>query len=163
MSCDARSSNSMKSIPLEHRARVGGGEERASSNAYQASFDFLGFTLYWRKPPRTGRWMLGCKTSGTRLRRAIVAVHDWCRRHRHRPRAEQHAALTSKVRGHMAYFGVNGNVHALRTLRHQVIRAWYKWLLRRSQRSKLTWERFGKYLERYPLPPPRISVQIWGS
>lgn len=128
-----------------------------------ATFDFLGFTLYWRKPPRGKRWMLGCKTRGARLRRAIMDVYEWCRRHRHLPMVEQYAVLCSKVRGHFNYFGVNGNSRSLVLLLHHVKRAWYKWLKRRSQRTKWTWETFGKYLKRYPLPPPRITVQIWDA
>ncbi len=41
--------------------------------------------------------------------------------------------------------------------------AWYKWLNRRSQRSKWNWESFGEYLKNYPLPQPRITVQIWST
>ena len=35
------------------------------------------------------------KTRRARLRRAITAVADWCRRHRHEPVKEQHAALSA--------------------------------------------------------------------
>jgi hypothetical protein len=44
----------------------------------------------------------------------------------------------------------------------QVKRAWYKWLCRRSQRKRLTWERFADLLRDFPLPKPRIRVPIWG-
>jgi retron-type reverse transcriptase len=40
---------------------------------------------------------------------------------------------------------------------------WYKWLCRRSQRKRLTWERFADLLRDFPLPRPRITVRIWGS
>ena len=101
-----------------------------------ATFDFLGFTLYWRRT-RSGRWRLGCKTRRARLGRAIRAVYDWCRRHRHRPVAEQHAALVRRLQGHFNYFGVNGNHQSLGCLAYQARRAWYKWLRRRSQRVRL--------------------------
>jgi hypothetical protein len=44
---------------------------------------------------------------------------------------------------------------------HEVKRAWRKWLHRRSNRARMTWERFNLLLSRYPLPEPRIvhSVQ----
>ena len=127
------------------------------------TFDFLGFTLYWRKPRQGNRWQLGCKTSGARQGRAIMAVYDWCRRHRHQPMVEQHAALTSKLRGHLNYFGVNGNSSCISHLLYWAKHAWYKWLSRRSQRTKWTWESFGEYLQKYPLPQPRITVQIWNA
>jgi group II intron reverse transcriptase/maturase len=42
-----------------------------------ASFDFLGFTLYWARS-RRGRWGMACKTRRASLRRAIQSVTDWC-------------------------------------------------------------------------------------
>ena len=73
-----------------------------------ATFDFLGFTLHWRRA-RSGRWGMMCKTRQARLRRSIQAIADWCRRYRHLPVKEQHAALTRRIQGHFNYFGVNGN------------------------------------------------------
>jgi len=126
-----------------------------------ATFDFLGFTLYWRRT-RRGKWMVGCKTRRARLRRAIQAVSEWCQRHRHRAIREQHAALTRKLNGHYSYFGVNGNLRSLQQLRFAVVRIWRKWLDRRSQRARMSWKRYAAVLELYPLPRPRIRVQIWG-
>jgi len=125
-----------------------------------ATFDFLGFTLYWRRTLR-GPWMMKCKTRSARLRRAMVSVEDWCRRHRHRPVQEQCAALARKLVGHYSYFGVNGNLRSLVLLRTATHRAWQKWLNRRSQRARMTWERFNELLKKHPLPRPRIYVQIW--
>jgi hypothetical protein len=71
------------------------------------TFDFLGFTVHWRRN-RKGGWVLGFKTRKARLRRAIVATNDWCRRHRHLPVKVQQAALTRRIQGHFNYFGVNG-------------------------------------------------------
>ena len=62
------------------------------------TFDFLGFTLYWRRT-RGGRWQLAFKTRRARLERAIQRVHDFCRRHRHRPVPEQHKGLMRRLRG----------------------------------------------------------------
>jgi hypothetical protein len=51
------------------------------------------------------------------------------------------------VRGHCNYFGVSGNFRSLLRLVEATKRAWwYKWLCRRSQRTRLTWERFGDVL-----------------
>lgn len=127
-----------------------------------STFDFLGFTVYWKKM-RNGRWRMQCKTRRARLRRAIAAIGDWCRRHRHRPLKEQHAALTRRLTGHFNYFGVNGNLGSLRALVLEAEKAWYKWLQRRSQQRHLNWQRFGEILKRYPLPRPRIKVQIWAT
>jgi RNA-directed DNA polymerase len=125
-----------------------------------ATFDFLGFTVHWARR-RGGQWMPGFKTRRARLRRAITAVADWCRRHRHRPVKEQHAALKRRLTGHYNYFGVNGNLRSLSRLAWAAGAAWWKWLRRRSQKTSLTWERFRGLLDRFPLPRPRLRVQIW--
>jgi group II intron reverse transcriptase/maturase len=125
------------------------------------TFDFLGFTLYWAQS-RRGRWWITCKTRRASLRRAIQSVTDWCHRHRHLPVKAQHAALTRRLRGHFNYFGVSGNFRSLLLIVEAAKWVWYKWLCRRSQRTRLTWERFADLLEQLPLPRPRISVRIWG-
>jgi len=126
------------------------------------TFDFLGFTMYWGHS-RKGWWCMRCKTRGASLRRAIQSVYDCCRRHRHWRVREQHAALCRRLRGHFNYFGVSGNFRSLLLLVEATKRYWYKWLCRRSQRKRLTWERFADLLRDMPLPRPRITVRIWGS
>jgi len=127
-----------------------------------ATFDFLGFTFYWTRT-RNGHWRMGCKTRRASLRRAKQAIYDWCRRHRHQPVEAQHAALGRRLRGPFNYFGVNGNFQSLLRLVEATKRAWYKWLCRRSQRTRLTWERFTDFLRQRPLPRPRITVRIWSG
>lgn len=127
-----------------------------------ATFDFLGFTLFLGRG-RTGRWRMGCKTRSARLRRSIQAVADWCRRNRHLPVRVQHAALARRVRGHLNYFGVSGNIRSLVLFVNEVKYLWLKWLRRRSNRTRLTWETFKPLLVRFPLPSPRITVRIWGT
>jgi group II intron reverse transcriptase/maturase len=126
----------------------------------RGTFDFLGFTWYWRRT-RRGRWTVACKTRRARLTRAIRSVYEWCRSHLHRPVKEQHAALTRRIQGHFNYFGVSGNMHSLTAVTYSARRAWFKWLNRRSQRARLTWERFEDLLRDFPLPEPRIIVNIW--
>jgi group II intron reverse transcriptase/maturase len=134
---------------------------RGTSGKGPATFDFLGFTLYWRRTHR-GRWEVWCKTKRARLRRAILAVAEYCRCHRHDPVKEQHAALTRRLRGHYNYFGVNGNTESLSKLAWAAKGIWFKWLGRRSQRP-FTWARYAALLDRLPLPTPRITVQVWST
>ena len=125
-----------------------------------ATFDFVGFTFYWART-RKGHWRMACKTRRASLRRAKTSIYDWCRRHRHRSIQDQHAALHRRLRGHVNYFGVNGNYPSMMRLVESTRRSWYKWLRRRSQRTRLNWERFSEMLRWWPLPRPRITVQIW--
>ena len=48
------------------------------------------------------------------------------------------------------------SAHDALNVHRQVTREWRKWLNRRSQKAKMTWERFNRLLVKYPLPRPRI-------
>jgi hypothetical protein len=52
------------------------------------------------------------------------------------------------------YYGVPFNSGALASFRRQVVRLWFRTLRRRSQKTRLTWERMQR-LQRW-LPQPRI-------
>ena len=126
------------------------------------TIDFLGFTAYWRRS-RKGRWMMTFQTSVKRLHRAMDALTDYCRSQRHQSVREQHASLVRRMRGWFNYFGINGNVRSLKRLLHHARRVWHKWLNRRSQRSRLNWERFNDLLKTFPLPPARVYTPIWAG
>jgi len=111
------------------------------------TFDLLGFTHYWARS-RRGNWVVKRKTSRQRFSRALHAIHEWCRTHRHQKVREQHQTLGKKLRGHYAYYGITGNAEALRNFFFEVKRTWRKWLSRRSQRSYINWPRFEALLER---------------
>lgn len=126
------------------------------------TFDFLGFTLLWQKT-RKGHWGQNFRTRKARLQRAKSALDDFCRCHRHLTVREQHASLCRRIRGHFNYFGVNGNLDSITRLVKAAERIWYRWLRRRSNRTRLNWRRFGDLLRAFPLPRPSIKVQLWAK
>ncbi|WP_437904015.1 hypothetical protein WME95_36840 [Sorangium sp. So ce327] len=69
-----------------------------------STFDFLGFTMCYRRT-RRGRWEMWCKTRSAHLRQSVKAVHHWFRRHRHWAVKDQHASLVRRVVVHYNYFG----------------------------------------------------------
>ena len=120
------------------------------------TFDFLGFTHFWKKS-RKGRAVIGKKTIRSRLTRALRRMTEWCKENRHQKIELQHQTLCSKLRGHYNYYGVNGNYGMLAKYLMHVERIWRKWLARRDRKRKLNWEKMKrKILERYPLPKPYI-------
>ena len=119
------------------------------------TFDLLGFTHHWAVS-RRGFWVVKQRTASDRFSRALKKVAGWCRRHRHWPAKQQWKMLSAKLRGHFEYFGLPGNSAALERFRHELTRTWRKWLDRRSQRARMSWDRMNKLLERYPLPPPLV-------
>lgn len=117
------------------------------------SFDLLGFTHFWAKS-RKGHPIIKRKTARSRFSRALKRVAEWVRGNRHKPISEQHKMLCLKLRGHCAYYGITGNAQALERFRWAVGAVWKKWLSRRSQKARMTWEKMTRMMERFPLPPP---------
>jgi group II intron reverse transcriptase/maturase len=132
----------------------------ARRNQKPETFNFLGLT-HICGTSRTGRFMVRRQTASKRLRRAISRVAEWCRAHRHLSVEVQWRYLCSALRGHFQYYGVTGNLGSLRRFRVQLVRAWRKWLNRRSQRGRMPWERFEAVLVRYPLPAAWLPHSVY--
>jgi len=126
------------------------------------TFDLLGFTHYWSRSLR-GNWIVKRKTARDRLSRSLHTINQWCRRHRHWKLIDQHRALSLKLQGHYAYYGITGNYAALCCFWQGAQRNWKKWLSRRSQRAYLDWPRFCRLMERYPLPTPVVVHSVFRS
>ena len=125
------------------------------------TFEFLGFTHYWRRT-REGWYMLSRRTNAKRFRRACRAMNEWLRSVRNWCKAKEWwLILASKLRGHYQYYGVSGNSRMLKIFYYQVMRMVHKWLNRRSQRNQWSWEGFIEYLKHYPLPVPHIVHKFY--
>jgi group II intron reverse transcriptase/maturase len=119
------------------------------------SFDFLGFTHVCGKT-RKGRFAVLRRTSRKRVRRKLGEIKIELRRRLHAPVPEVGKWLGTVLRGHFNYYGVPQNYAALSTFRHLVSWLWCRTLRRRSQKTRLTWERLRRLVLRY-LPPARIT------
>lgn len=125
------------------------------------TFAFLGFTHYcgWT---RDGRFVIKCKTQRQRLARKLAELRVAAVHRRHHSLRDQHAWLCRVLRGHYAYFGVTNNFIAIDVFAYRARRIWFRSLRRRDGRRAMSWDRFNEMLERFPLPPPRIT-HIWPS
>jgi RNA-directed DNA polymerase len=130
-----------------NRARRGQGKPE--------TFRFLGFTHICAKATN-GSFLIKRITDSTRARAKLRAVKAEMRRRAHQPIPEQGEWLASVVRGHYAYYAVPGNIKATDAFRDQVTRHWHKALRRRSQRTRLNWERMHRVAKRW-LPPAEIK------
>jgi len=118
------------------------------------TFVFLGFTHICAKD-RRGRFKLSRVTSKKKMRTKLHEVKAEMRRRMHDPIPEQGQWLARVLQGHYNYYGVPHNSRALSNFRLQVTRLWLQSLRRRSQRDRMTWERFGRLADRW-LPRPRV-------
>ncbi len=121
------------------------------------TFDFLGFTHYWGRSQR-GVWVVKRQTAKSRLKRALQALSEWCRKHLHLPIGEQHQKLTQKLRGHYGYYGIIGNYSSLQSFRDAVRRIWRRKLSRRRRGGPMTWAKLLRLEKRYSLPRAEWST-----
>jgi len=126
------------------------------------TFTFLGLTLYWGKT-RKGKFVVKCKTDKKKLSKSIKTVYVWLKNNRHRKLKVQRNKLKQSLVGHYAYFGVSFNTRSLNIFLNQVRNSWFKWLKRRSQKSRFTWAKFQQLSRHYPLPTPRIYHPLWSK
>jgi group II intron reverse transcriptase/maturase len=118
------------------------------------TFQFLGFTHYCGVS-RNGKFRVGRKTIRTRLTAKLREVKAELRSRMHDPVPKQGQWLRAVVTGYSHYHAVPGNWDAVGAFRTQVARLWYRTLRRRSQKTRLNWERMRRLVDRW-LPPARI-------
>lgn len=112
------------------------------------TFDFLGFT-HCCGTTRRGGFRLLRLTVKKRMRTTLATLRVALMRRRHEPLSTIGPWLHRVVRGYFNYYAVPGNLKRLGGFRSEVCRAWRHALLRRSQRHRLSWERFNRLARRY--------------
>jgi RNA-directed DNA polymerase len=121
-----------------------------------ATFDFLGFTHYCDKT-RRGKFKLGRKTSRKKFRQKMKAVNQWLKRVRNQVTlAEWWKVFRLKLIGHYRYYGISGNMQALRKFSRETSALAYKWINRRSQKKSFTYAQYCNFKKYNPLPEPKI-------
>jgi RNA-directed DNA polymerase len=118
------------------------------------TFDFLGFT-HCCGTDQQGRFQIIRITAKTRMRATLTAIRDALYRKRHERVSVIGAWLTRVLRGYFEYHAVPSNLKRLEGFRTEVCRAWRHALLRRSQRHRLSWERFNRLTRKF-VPPCRV-------
>ncbi len=132
-----------------------------NQNRRANTFDFLGFTHFCDKT-RKGYFKLGRKTSAKKFRLKCKELNIWLKSIRNLlPTKEWWKILKAKLRGHFEYYGVSGNYPSISKYYSIAIRLVHKWLNRRSQKRKMSWDKLNNYLRLYPLPKPRIRHNFY--
>jgi RNA-directed DNA polymerase len=140
-------------------------ERKARGLGKPDTFDFLGFTHICGKT-RAGKFQVLRKTISKRCRSKLRELNKELKRRRHLPIPEQGKWLRSVVQGHLNYYAVPGNYKVVSNFVDEVKRLWLMALRRRSQKSRMTWDRFGplvtSWLPRirilHPYPEQRFAV-----
>lgn len=126
----------------------------------ETSFDFLGFTHYVGTN-KNGNKTVMRKTSKKKYRASLVRFKEWIRINRNMPIKILMKKMKSKVQGHCNYYGVTGNRNSVSDFVDEIKRLLFKWLNRRSQCRSFNWDKFNKFLKKYPLPRANTKVNIF--
>ena len=136
-------------------------QAKAQGRRKPETFDFLGFTHYCSRSRNGRRFRMKRVTARKRFRAKLAALKEWLRSVRSKMRTrELWEAFCVKLRGHYAYYGVTDNSPGLARFAYAARRLLKKWFNRRGGRRQLTWEKFILMETRFPLPTPRITVNL---
>jgi group II intron reverse transcriptase/maturase len=127
------------------------------------TFDFLGFTHYCGTT-RDGRFQVRVKTSRKKMSKATQAFGQWLKKVRNLTTLPQiWKQIESKLQGHYNYYGMSGNFKGVNRFYRNTCYLTFKWMNRRSQKKTWNWTTFYKYLNRYPLPKPKLTYALYNT
>jgi len=136
--------------------------KRAKSRGEKAAtFDFLGFTHYCSRSRNGKRFRMKRKTISKRFSAKLKVYKEWLKINRTLSTPEIMKKTARKLRGHYGYYGVTDNSKGISAYYYEVKGILYKWLNRRGKKGCYSWEKFARLLARYPLPTPRIKVNLF--
>jgi group II intron reverse transcriptase/maturase len=124
------------------------------------TFDFLGFTHINGKT-RAGKYTVAHRISKKKMKVKRARIKEWLKYNIHDKIPVIIDNLNRKLRGLYQYYGISGNSKSLQDIDIYAKRSLFCALKRRSQRSKMTWERFNRIIAQFPLVRPKIRVNIW--
>ena len=102
--------------------------------------------------------MVGRKTEKSRQRRSMANLSKLMQIIRHKPLKEQASEINQYLQGYYAYYGMGGNMKALHRTHRFAEKYWRRMLSSRSQRGEVTWEKFLKIKETFPLRRPKLYI-----
>jgi group II intron reverse transcriptase/maturase len=131
-------------------------DRRKANRGKPETFDFLGFTHICSVTRKTRKFKLERRTIGKRLKAKLRELKIGLRK-RINFRVDMVGQwLGSVVRGYFNYFAIPENLAVLGQFRYILGHAWMKVICRRSNRMKMTWDKFVKIMDKW-LPKPKAA------
>ncbi len=96
------------------------------------------------------------------MNRKLTEMNQWLKIIRSRAKIEDiWGTLSAKLRGHYNYYGISSNEKSIKNYYYRTILMTFKWMNRRSQKKSFNWDKFNRYLKRYPLPQPALVYNMY--
>ena len=124
------------------------------------NFDFLGFNIY-NATTRNGQYRVGYKTSEKKSKLKKQNIKEFIKQNREAKSKDLIKALNRRLIGYYNYYGISLNFNWLKEIYIYVLIELKKWMSRRSQRGKITWEKMRRIIEYCPLERPKITYSLW--
>jgi RNA-directed DNA polymerase len=119
------------------------------------TFNFLGFTHFCGQRHKTETFTVWRITAKKRMAARLKTIKVELQRRMHDRVVEVGAWLRKVVSGYYLYHAVPGNIDQLYLFKHRVHRLWRSVLIRRSQKARKKWAKYGPIFDRW-IPTPRI-------
>ncbi|MFH0780984.1 MAG: group II intron reverse transcriptase/maturase [Pseudomonadota bacterium] len=124
-------------------------------------FDFLGLTHYCGTRKDGTGFRMKRVTSRKKFIAKLKIFKEWLKKARILKTKELWKTVQAKLKGHYNYYGVTDNLRGIARFGEEVKKLLFKWLNRRGKKNCLNWEKFNEMLKRFPLPKPRIMVNMF--
>ncbi|MFB7141980.1 group II intron reverse transcriptase/maturase [Gottfriedia sp. NPDC056225] len=129
-------------------------------NGKPETFDFLGFTHYCGKS-KQGKFRVKRKSSRKKVQSKVKESKEWLKKNRNNNIHIIMDRFKRSLIGYFNYYCITDNIPNVNIFKVKIENLVFKWLNRRSQRKSFKWEKFRLFLDKFPLPSPRIKVNIY--
>lgn len=135
-------------------------DAKLKGNRKPDTFDFLGFTHYCGKS-KSGYFRVKRKSSRKKLQGKLKESKEWIKKNRNNDIHMIMDRFKRSLVGYYNYYCITDNTPSVHRFKDKIQYLLFRWLNRRSQRKSFTWDKFNLFLHKYPLPSPRIKVNIY--
>jgi RNA-directed DNA polymerase len=146
-----------KIIPFGRFAQENSKKE---GNGKPQTFDFLGFTHFCSKT-QNGKFRVKRKTSRKKFNAKLKQSKEWLKANRHKSTQIIMDRFTRSLKGYYNYYCITDNTRHVSNFKYRIRRLIFKWLNKRSQKKSFNWEKYAMFLIKFPLPEPRVKVNIY--
>ncbi|WP_241657773.1 group II intron maturase-specific domain-containing protein [Anaerobacillus alkaliphilus] len=101
------------------------------------------------------------KTSKKKMQAKLKESKEWFKTNRHQNMVELIDRLRRSLNGYYNYYCITDNTNNVAKFVREIVKQFFKWMNRRSQRKSFTWEKFHLLLRKFPLPKPKVKVNIY--
>ena len=133
---------------------------KRTGNGKPATFDFLGFTHYCGKS-KQGKFRVKRKSSRKKVQGKLKESKEWLKSNRNKNIHLIMERFRRSLVGYYNYYCITDNSQTVNDFKEKIEILLFRWLNRRSQRKSFTWDKFRLFLQMFPLPKPRIRVNIY--